>query len=130
MSANELAAVKPIPILPCLLAWLVPGAGHFYLGKWRRGILFLVAIPLMFGLGIALGGRLTEIDPAHPLTYFGRFANLGNGIIYLATKFFGGGEGRLTDVTYDYGCTFAWVSGLLNFLVVLDAYDIAVGRKK
>jgi hypothetical protein len=31
--------------------------------------------------------------------------------------------------TYEYGNTFLIVAGLLNFLVMLDAYDIAVGRK-
>jgi hypothetical protein len=32
-------------------------------------------------------------------------------------------------VTWEYGNTFLIVSGLLNFLVILDAYDIAMGRK-
>ncbi|MGH9336145.1 MAG: DUF6677 family protein, partial [Vicinamibacteria bacterium] len=31
--------------------------------------------------------------------------------------------------TYDHGYTFCIVSGLLNMLIMLDAYDIAVGRK-
>jgi len=32
-------------------------------------------------------------------------------------------------VTYEYGNTFLIVAGLLNFLVMLDAYDIGAGRK-
>ncbi len=32
-------------------------------------------------------------------------------------------------VTYEYGNAFLIVAGLLNMLVVLDAWDIAVGRK-
>ena len=32
-------------------------------------------------------------------------------------------------VTYEYGNTFLIVAGLLNALVVIDAFDIAMGRK-
>jgi len=32
-------------------------------------------------------------------------------------------------VTYEYGNTFLLVAGLLNYLVMLDAFDIAAGRK-
>jgi hypothetical protein len=32
-------------------------------------------------------------------------------------------------VTYEYGNAFLVVAGLLNMLVILDAYDIALGRK-
>jgi hypothetical protein len=39
------------------------------------------------------------------------------------------GKGVVTAATYEYGNTFVIVSGLLNMLVALDAYDIALGRK-
>ena len=32
-------------------------------------------------------------------------------------------------MTYEYGNTFTAVAGLLNILVILDAYDTARGRK-
>jgi uncharacterized protein DUF6677 len=32
-------------------------------------------------------------------------------------------------VTFEYGNTFTAVAGLLNILVILDAYDTALGRK-
>ena len=35
----------------------------------------------------------------------------------------------MTAPTHEYGNTFTEVGGLLNILVILDAYDIAVGRK-
>jgi len=120
---------KLFPIVPCALAWVLPGGGHFYLGRKWRGLLFLIAIPIMFGIGLLLGGKLYEVDPRHPLTYLGLFANLGNGAFYFLARFLGAGEGRILDVTYEYGTTFSLVSGLLNFLVILDAHDIAVGRK-
>jgi hypothetical protein len=32
-------------------------------------------------------------------------------------------------ITYEYGNAFGIVAGLLNMLVVLDAFDVAEGRK-
>ena len=39
------------------------------------------------------------------------------------------GAGLVTAATYEYGNTFLMTTGLLNFLVILDAFDIAIGRK-
>jgi len=41
----------------------------------------------------------------------------------------GFGAGDVRAVTYEYGNAFVMTAGLLNFLVVIDAYDIALGRK-
>ena len=41
----------------------------------------------------------------------------------------GWGRGDVVSPTYEYGWVLMVVSGLLNTLVVLDAYDIALGRK-
>ena len=41
------------------LAWLVPGAGHIFLGRKLRGILILVTIAATFWSGIAIGGVMT-----------------------------------------------------------------------
>ena len=39
------------------------------------------------------------------------------------------GIGTMTWPSYDYGTTYLWVCGLLNYLIILDAFDIAQGRK-
>ncbi len=49
----------PTAILATLLAWLIPGAGHFYLGRRRRAIVIFLAIGLTFWTGIAIGGVMT-----------------------------------------------------------------------
>jgi hypothetical protein len=41
----------------------------------------------------------------------------------------GAGAGNVTAITYEYGNTFLIVSGLLNVLVALDAFDKARGVK-
>jgi hypothetical protein len=42
----------------------------------------------------------------------------------------GWGPGEVVAATYEYGNTFLIVAGLLNALVVLDAFDLASGRKR
>jgi hypothetical protein len=51
------------------------------------------------------------------------------GLPWLVSLMFDAGRGVVTAVSYEYGNCFLIVAGLLNFLVVLDAFDVAVGRK-
>jgi hypothetical protein len=39
------------------------------------------------------------------------------------------GAGSPSAYTYDFGNIFIYVAGLLNMLVIVDAFDVAVGRK-
>jgi hypothetical protein len=39
------------------------------------------------------------------------------------------GGGNVRAVTYEYGNAFSIVAGLLNVLVIIDTYDVALGRK-
>jgi hypothetical protein len=78
---------------------------------------------------LLLQGRLFPFEPTQPLVLLAAFADLGNGLPYFLAKALGHGAGRVVAVTYEYGNAFAIVAGLLNMLVVLDAYDIAEGRK-
>lgn len=113
----------------CLLAWLVPGAGHLRLGRARKGIVFLVALPLMFALGLALRGRIFPFEVSQPLVGLAALADLGIGALYFVAWALGYGAGDVVAPTYEYGNTFLIVAGLLNALVVIDAFDIAKGRK-
>ena len=115
--------------LVCIAAWLVPGAGHLLQRRTQKGIVFLIVLPLMFALGLMLNGRLFPLEVSHPLVFLGAIANRGVGVPYVIAKMLDLGTGLVTAVTYEYGNTFLMTAGLLNFLVILDAYDIAVGRK-
>ena len=117
------------PLLSAFAAWVVPGAGHFLHGRRQKGAIFLVAIPLMYAIGIALDGRLFPFQASEPLVLLAALASLGNGASYLGALALGMGEGVVTAASYEYGNAFLIVAGLLNMLVVLDAYDIALGRK-
>ncbi len=112
------------------LGWVVPGGGHLWLARRQKGLVFLVAITLMFAIGLGLGGRLFPFDSGQPLVLLAAFADLGNGLPYLVARVAGLGEGRVVAESFEYGNTFIIVSGLLNMLVALDAYDVALGRRQ
>lgn len=116
-------------ILLELAAWAVPGAAHLWLGRRQKGIVFLIVLPLMFAIGLALHGRLFPFDMSQPLVALAAIADVGLGVPFLIAKMAGLGAGRVITVTFEYGNAFLIVAGLLNFLVMLDAYDIALGRK-
>ena len=117
------------PTLISVVAWFVPGAGHVWQGRRQKGAIFLVAIPLMFATGLWLSGRIFPFEVAQPLVGLAAIAALGNGWPFFVAKLLGIGQGVVTAASYEYGNTFVIVAGLLNMLVVLDAYDIALGRK-
>jgi hypothetical protein len=115
--------------LVCGLAWLIPGAGHLLQGRRQKGIVFLLALPLMFAIGLWLDGRLFPLEPSDPLVFLGAIANRGIGAPYFVARMMDAGLGTVTAASYEYGNTFLMTAGLLNLLVVLDAFDIAKGRK-
>jgi len=115
--------------LICAAAWAVPGAGHLWLGRTQKGLIFLIALPLMFAIGLWLEGRLFPFELRQPLVALAAFADIGIGVSYFAAKAMGLGAGRVIAQSFEYGNGFLIVAGLLNMLVVLDAYDVAEGRK-
>ena len=116
-------------VLLCVAAWAIPGAGHLWLGRRNKGLVFLVALPLMFAIGLALRGRIFPFDLADPLVALAALADFGIGLSYFVAAALGYGAGDVRAVSYEYGNAFLIVAGLLNVLVVIDAYDVALGRK-
>ena len=116
-------------VLLCLASWAIPGAGHLWLGRRTKGLIFLVALPLMFAIGLAMHGRLFPFELSDPLICLEALADLGIGVPYGIASALGYGGGQVRAVTYEYGNAFLVVAGLLNLLVVIDAYDVALGRK-
>ena len=117
------------PTLVSIAAWIVPGAGHLWQGRRQKGLVFLVALPLMFATGLWLDGRIFPFEVTQPLVGLAAVAALGSGWPFFVAKLMGLGQGIVTAASYEYGNTFVIVAGLLNMLIVLDAYDISLGRK-
>jgi len=114
--------------LPLIAGWLVPGAGHFLLGKWVRGALLAVAIIAMFIMGLAMQGKLYT-SAGDILGLLGMAGDLGSGLLYFVSRAAGwGGQPEQTTVA-DYGKVFIVVAGLLNIIAAVDAHNLRTGRK-
>jgi hypothetical protein len=114
--------------LPLIAGWLVPGAGHFVIGKWGRGLLLATAIIGMFALGIGMNGKIYA--NAHDiLDILGLVGDLGNGLLYFLSRAMSWGADQVQITTGDYGTRFIVVAGLLNVIAAVDAHNIRTGRK-
>lgn len=159
-----------------LLAWLIPGAGHFYQRRYAKGSLFVVCILCTWILGFALGGGhvvYASWQPGDKRWHY--FLQAGVGAAALPAVIQGERMRRATDARgrtvesyrpwwggfmapphrpvfeqqpdqvaawyarrgagYEMGTWYTMIAGLLNILVVYDAYagPLAVpisGRKK
>lgn len=117
-------------IFSLILGWLIPGLGHVWLKKYWRGLIFFVCISSMASLGLFMGGKIYGFQTENPLTILAFFSDLGIGLLYLLSKGLAFGLGDLKSATFEFGTAFIAGAGLLNYLVALDAYDIAAGKKK
>lgn len=119
-------------------AWIFPGAGHLIQGHWGRALVLGGAVWICFLAGLAMGGHLFSLNLGEEqssilLQIPPIIANLGAGLLYLACWLFDVGfrddPVQAARVTYEYGNTFLLIAGLLNYLSMLDAFDISAGRK-
>ena len=115
------------------LAWLVPGSGHLLLGRVGRGLLLGSIVYILFGVGLLLGGHLYglhNVADVGLLAYVFGLCDLGTGLLYLGSLVGGIGlADQASRATADYGNIFMMIAGLLNYLLALDAFDLAVRRK-
>jgi len=140
---EETPASKAPPLL-LAVAWLLPGVGHWILGKRVRAIVFAVIIVSSFVTGILLDGDIGTPRPGEPFTFLAAFACIGNGLLYFirliwlnglhgiftSTFPFGlDGGGDPVAAGFNFGNTFLYTAGLMNLLTVLDVSDIARGEK-
>jgi hypothetical protein len=140
------------PYKAALLAWLVPGLGHFYQRRTGKGILYAVCILSLFFLGFALGqGKIVYWRWVNPLGnpekfclhYIGQFfvglpalpALIQGTLRYLdlgpvlwgfmaepAQNAINGLHPRLGKLV-EIGTIYTTVAGLLNVLAIYDAYE-------
>jgi hypothetical protein len=130
---TESAAAAPTarsPVAAMLLAWMIPGLGHWYLGRRRSAVAFAVIVTLTFLAGLSFQGRLYTIEQGQPLTILATFAVFGAGLLNIAARLLSENPGGvILSATYEYGCAYLLTAGLMNLLLVLDAFDVAKGRK-
>lgn len=122
---------KWLPLV--LIAWLLPGAGHFYLKKTGRGILIAASVALTFVFGVMMRGSMFQPMTGDLLTtiiYVGGFiGDLMSGVLYLLTVWLGYNQPEVAGHVYDYGTKFLVAAGLMNVLAMVDVFEIVSGRK-
>jgi len=116
-------------LITLVAAWLVPGCGHLMLSRRRRALVFFLIVVSAVAIGCLLAGNLYRILPNQPLTILATLGSMGVGSPYFILRFIFGYQGNVIAPGYEYGSAFILTAGLMNLLVILDAWDIARGRK-
>lgn len=156
MAAKQQEPAEPkIPVgkwLPAVaLAWFVPGGGHLLLKRRGRAALLFASVLFMFLFGLCMRGTmfspqfgdlfgllfgwLVHVSPQNTdllsalINCGGFIGNLASGFLYLITTMLGYNQPDTAGAVYDYGTKFLVSAGLLNVLAMVDAYEIAIGKK-
>ena len=121
--------MKSRTITAVVLAYLVPGLGHLYLGRRARAITFFCILMILFAIGLLVDGRLYSPEPGNILSLLATIGSMGLGAPWFIARM-SGTHGDITSITFEYGTAFILSAGLMNLLLMLDAYDIAEEKKR
>ncbi len=135
------------PEVAAVLAWLFPGAGHFYQGRQAKALIFCVSIMTIYILGMLMGaGKVVYFSWLKEDRRWQYFCQVGVGVPALPalvqawhlsrapTPLWSGFMARPQDKNvlskwhsslsagFDLGSLYTMIAGLLNYLVVFDAY--------
>jgi hypothetical protein len=124
------APFTPMAVIAPALGWLVPGMGHLVQKRWIRGLLLFISVFAMFLLGMAMQGKVYSPNTGDILDMLGFVGDIGAGGLYIVSKGMGWGQGAIYRATADYGTKYIVVAGLLNIICAVDAYHIALGKKR
>jgi len=110
--------------LVTLLAWLVPGAGHWMLHMRTKAVCYFAAVLGLFFAGAALG-NFTIVN-------FRSYAFLLHACTGAASFAMSMITSRLSEMPNptrwgDIGTTMTWIAGALNVLLIADVFDRANG---
>jgi hypothetical protein len=117
-------------VVAVLSAWLVPGLGHIYLKRRLRGLAFFVLVIVSMLIGCRLEGNLYQVVPGQPLTILATLGSMGMGFPYFLLRYWLHYQGNIMGAGYEYGTAFLLTAGLMNLLLILDAWDIVRGKKE
>ncbi len=123
------------PILIGIISWFIPGGGHLIQKKFVRGGIIAAVIWIMFIIAVLSGGAYYpgfDFKDGQLLYLLNVFARCGNGLGGIISWLMSSAPAPhiAALATFEYGGRFLEVAGLLNFLAIMDAVDIALGRKE
>lgn len=125
-----------------VLAWIVPGLGHWFLGHHRRGRLIFTGISLMYLTGLLIGGLDIVDRKGDPLWYYGQFLagpvtpaiDAWRSVHYTPAS----PDAEVNHVypvpSFSHGneipTLFTTIAGMLNLLAILDVLILPRHRKQ
>jgi hypothetical protein len=116
--------------ISCVAGLLIPGLGHALLKKWTRALVFFFCISIMVTLGLQLHGQLYGPEFKDIFSTLQFISEAGSGLLYWVPFIGDFSTPNPRAYTFDFANRFLYVAGLLNMLIVIDAFDISLGRKK
>lgn len=110
-------------IKPCVLGWLVPGLGHWIVGRRDRALYFGLPIFGLLIAGLALSDfRCVSPFDRHPIWALVQIP--AGGPFLLATAATAGLRIESDSALYPVGCVYFAVGCLLNIVALGDVYDV------
>jgi len=106
-----------------LLAWLVPGGGHFLLNERRRAAVIFVVVVLTFLVGLYVGS-IGIIDPVGAKPWYA--AQIMNSpAVYVLGRISATGKYPVYGRPNEIGQIYTSTAGLLNLLCIVNAVYMA-----
>jgi hypothetical protein len=118
-----------LALFAVIAAWLVPGLGHFLLGRWGRALVFFCAVSGLVVSGYLLRGNVFPPHSGDSFGTLGFLADAGTGIFYYFSRFFEAAGPDVSRAAGDCGTRFIAAAGVVNLLAVLDTIEISTGRR-
>ncbi|HEX6811529.1 MAG TPA: DUF6677 family protein [Planctomycetota bacterium] len=119
------APAAPIanPALCAGLSWLVPGLGHARAGQKGKGLLLGAAVAIVFAMGL-LFAHGHAVDRANASVWWMGQNLFGGGSLFAALVT---GPMRMESAppNLDVGVVWCTVAGLMNLVVMVDAFTVA-----
>jgi hypothetical protein len=116
-------------LLVVLAAWVVPGLGHFVMRRRGRAMVFFLAVGGLAITGYLLRGNVFPARASDLFERLGFLADAGSGVFYFLSHFFEAAGPDVSRAAGDYGTRFIAAAGVVNFIAICDAYEIATGRR-
>lgn len=112
-----------------IAAWLVPGSGHLFLGRWGRALGFFVSVGGLAITGYLMRGNVFPPRSGDPFGTLGFLADAASGVFYYLSRVFEAAGPDVSRAAGDYGTRFIAAAGVVNVLAIFDALEIASGRR-
>jgi len=104
-------------------AWLVPGGGHYLLGKKRQAIVIFVALALTFLVGLYIGS-VGIIDSVGAKPWYAA-QMMNSPMVYFLAQINAAGNYPVYGRPSEYGQIYTSIAGLLNLLCIVNAVYLA-----